>query len=309
MWTDLTTRHLLALRAVHEEGTFGRAAEQLGFTQSAVSQQIGALEQIVGVSLFDRKPGPNPPTLTEAGALLLSHAGQLLAAVEQAQYDLDRLARGLTGTLRVGTFQSVSARLLPMAIRRIYDEAPDVEVILEDAPDADSRIDALLRGEVDLSFAVGEVDPDLTSRRLGADPHVAIVPAGEPDGPLDLAGTSGRAFVGLPADDGCGRIVDRSLAAVGVTPRYAFRSFDNGAVQGMVAAGMGVAIMPLLTVDSADPAISVRKVVPELEPRVISIAWDGTRELSPVARKFVDIVSEICELELGDTVLSQTGER
>ncbi len=310
MWSDLTIRHLLALRAVHEEGTFGRAADRLGFTQSAVSQQVGALEQIVGVSLFDRKPGPNPPVLTEAGERLLRHARKLLAGVEDAERDQERLARGLTGTLRVGTFQSVSARLLPMALRRITDEAPDVEIVLVgDELRGGSRHDSVRRGEVDLAFVIGDVEDGFAEHSLGADPHVAVVPAEEPPGPIDLLDVGGRPFVGLPADDNCADLVDRGLERLGVKPRYAFRSSDNGAVQGMVAAGVGIAVMPLLALDASDPEVSLRTTIPELAPRPISIVWDPDQDLSPVATRFIEIVSEICKVELGNTAGRAVGER
>ncbi len=299
MWQDLTIRHLLALRAVHEEGTFGRAAERLGFTQSAVSQQVSALEQMVGASLFDRKPGPNPPTLTPEGELLLTHSERLLAGIEEAEHELERLQRGLTGRLRVGTFQSVAARVLPMALRTIKDEAPDVEIVLVgDDPDAGFRQDALERGEIDLAFIVGDPGDELGSRYLGADPHVAVVPNDEPDGPLDLIATKGRSFVGQPEDDSCGAMLDRNLEQLGISPRYAFRSHDNGAVQGMVAAGVGIAVVPLLTVDTADPQVSVRTTIPELEPRHMSIVWDPRRKLSPIAERFIEVVAEICAVEL-----------
>lgn len=299
MWHDLTIRHLLALRAVHEEGTFGRAAERLGFTQSAVSQQISSLEQIVGSSLFDRKPGPNPPTLTPAGELLLKRSEGLLGKVEEAEHDLGRLQRGLTGRLRVGTFQSVSARLLPMALRTIKDEAPDVEIVLvDDDFGAECRRDALERGEIDLAFIAGDPGADLRSHYLGADPHVAVVPNDEPPGPLDLMALKGRSFVGQPEGDSCSAVLQRNLEQLGVSPRYAFRSQDNGAVQGMVAAGVGIAVVPLLTVDSSDPRVSVRGTVPELEPRHMSIVWDPRRDLTPIAERFIDVVANICWAEL-----------
>jgi DNA-binding transcriptional LysR family regulator len=307
VWTDLSTRHLLALRAVAEEGTFGRAAHRLGFTQSAVSQQIAALEQLVGQPLFDRPQGPRAPQLTPAGELLLGHAVALIDLFETAEHDLDRFARGITGTLTIGTFQSISARLLPMTLRELHVEAPDVEIeLVEDDIAGDLRLGALRRGELDLAFLIGAVDPDLAFVDLGADPHVALVPRDHPDGSVVLADLAGHPMVGQPCGDTCGRIVDDQLERLGVTPRYAFRSHDNGAVQGMVAAGVGIAIMPLLAVDPSDATISVRATEPALEPRRLSVAWNPLRTLPPIATRFVDIVSEVCRRELS-TGLSAVG--
>ncbi len=295
MWNELSTRHLLALRAVAEEGTFGRAATRLGFTQSAVSQQVAALEQMVGLPLFDRPSGPRRPQLTAAGELMLEHANALIEAVERAEHDLDRFSRGVSGRLAVGTFQSISARVLPVIFRRLHQEAPDIEVtVVEEDADQDIRIGSLRRGDIDLAFIVGDPHPDCHARYLGADPHVAMVPADHPPGPVELASLSGKPAIGQPPDDTCGLEVDRGLERLGVTPKYAFRSHDNGAIQGMVSAGVGVAVVPLLTIDVTDPTISVRSTVPELEPRQLNLVWLAERSLSPLAERFVDIAVDVC---------------
>src|SRR6266496_1068456 len=112
-WLGVELRHFLALEAVAREGTFGKAATALGYTQSAVSQQIAALERIVGQRLVERPGGPRPVSLTEAGQLLLRHAQSIVARLKAAQADLNALRAGEAGTLRVGAFQSVGARVLP----------------------------------------------------------------------------------------------------------------------------------------------------------------------------------------------------
>src|SRR5688572_2813797 len=108
MVRDLEVRHLLALTTVSREGTFARAAERLGYTQSAVSQQIAALERIVGGSVFDRPGGPRPVELTTLGELLLRHADDVLSHLGSLADELDRYRSGEVGRLDIGTFQSVS---------------------------------------------------------------------------------------------------------------------------------------------------------------------------------------------------------
>ncbi|MDH3295433.1 MAG: LysR family transcriptional regulator, partial [Acidimicrobiia bacterium] len=202
MWNDLSIRHLLALRAVAEEGTFGKAAARLGFTQSAVSQQVAALEQIVGQPLFDRPSGPRRPELTAAGELLLEHAGRILDQVGQAEHDLERYARGVAGTLSIGVFQSISSRVLPSALRQLYQQAPDVEInVLIEETDQYTK---LTDGDLDLLCVGGDIPDHCESRYLGADPHVALVPVGYPDGPVDLLELSGKPMVGQPMGDTCG---------------------------------------------------------------------------------------------------------
>ena len=118
----LDLRHLAALEAVAHAGSFAKAAAGLGYTQPAISQQIAALERIVGQRLFERQSGPKPVTLTEAGELLLRHAEAIQARLSAAQADMDALAAGTAGTLRVGTFQSVAARILPELVVRHWWE-------------------------------------------------------------------------------------------------------------------------------------------------------------------------------------------
>ena len=117
-WLGVEIRHFAALQAVASEGSFGRAAQRLGYTQSAISQQIATLERIVGERLVDRPGGPRPVSLTEAGRLLLRHADSIVARLDAAQADLNALRAGEAGTLRVGTFQSAGARVLPEVMRR-----------------------------------------------------------------------------------------------------------------------------------------------------------------------------------------------
>jgi DNA-binding transcriptional LysR family regulator len=293
MWNELSARHLLALRAVAEEGTFGRAATRLGFTQSAVSQQVAALEQMVGQSLFDRPAGPRRPELTTAGELMLEHADRILEEIRLAEQNLDRFARGVVGKLSIAVFQSISSRVLPSVLGQLHRHAPDVEinVLVEEA---DQYI-KLANGDVDLLCVSGEIPEHCDSRSLGTDPHVALVPTGYPDGPVDLLTLSGKPMVGQPKGDSCSLEVDQGLERLGVTPNFAFRSHDNAAVQGMIGAGVGIAVVPLLTVDLSDPATEIRPTLPEIPPRQLSIVWLKGRTLSPIAQRFIEIAVEVCE--------------
>src|SRR5712691_6745090 len=134
-WLGVELRHFLALDAVAREGSFGKAASALGYTQSAVSQQIAMLERQVGQKLVDRPGGPKPVSLTEAGKLLLTHAEAIAARVAAAQADLTALSDGQAGTLRVGVFQSVGQRILPELMRRYLQAWPKVEVKLTESAD------------------------------------------------------------------------------------------------------------------------------------------------------------------------------
>ena len=152
-WLGVEIRHLAALQAVAREGSFGRAARSLGYTQSAVSQQIAHLERIVGQRLIERPGGPRAISLTEAGRLLLGHADAIVARLAAAEADMAALAEGAAGPLRVGVYQSVGARVLPQLMRRFSEAWPRVEVRLRESADDAVLLGLVEHGELDLTFA------------------------------------------------------------------------------------------------------------------------------------------------------------
>src|ERR687888_200006 len=177
-WLGVELRHLLALEAVAREGSFGKAAVSLGYTQSAVSQQIAMLERIVGQRLVERPGGPRPVSLTEAGRLLLTHAEAIAARLAAAQADLTALGDGEAGMLRVGVFQSVGQRVLPELMRRFMEAWPAVDVTLTESADDGRLLGLVERGELDLTFSdLPLVDGPFESVELLRDPYVLVVPA------------------------------------------------------------------------------------------------------------------------------------
>ncbi len=290
---DLELRHLAALDAVATEGTFGRAATRLGYTQSAVSQQIAALERVIGGSLFDRPGGPRPVMLTPLGEVVLTHARDIIARVDATGDAVDRFLAGTAGRLDVGTFQSVSNVLLPAIVRRLRSEYPDLDIRLLEHEDVDAGADAVVAGELDVTFAIGLRTGQLESVLLLEDPFVLVAPAGElADGPYPTAALSGTSLIGYPPSS-CQLAIEDGLRACGVDPTYVFRTNDNGAQLAMVRAGMGWAVMPLLAVDTRDPAIDIRMLAPAVPPRAICISWRRDRTLSPVASRMVDIACDV----------------
>src|SRR2546421_1290328 len=180
-WLGVELRHLIALEAVAREGSFGRAATSLGYTQSAISQQIAMLERIVGSRLIERPGGPKPVSLTEAGLLLLRHAESITARLQAAQADLQALAHGSAGPLRIGTYQSVGARILPTVLNRFLAEWPQVEISLQELTDDTELLALVERGELDLSFSMLPLPAGpFEFVKLMSDPYVLVVPAGSP---------------------------------------------------------------------------------------------------------------------------------
>jgi len=288
-WLGVELRHFAALQAVASAGSFGRAAERLGYTQSAISQQIATLERIVGEKLVERPGGPRPVSLTEAGRLLLRHADSIVARLQAAQADLQALRAGEAGTLRVGTFQSAGARVLPEIMRRFTAQWPLIEVMLEEHDD-EVIADALERGELDVGFLLLPIgDAPLETVELLRDPYVLVVAAGSPlaDGPPSLQEIARQPLVGFRSGLSTDPI-EAAFRAARLEPRWAFRSNDNQTVQGLVAAGMGSAIVPLLTVDTGDPRIVAVDLGDAVEPRLVGIGRHRDRYASPAARAFID---------------------
>jgi DNA-binding transcriptional LysR family regulator len=287
-WLGVEVRHLAALQAIAAEHSFGRAALRLGYTQSAVSQQIATLERIVGEQLIERPGGPRPVALTEAGELLLRHADSIVARLQAAQDDLQALRSGEAGTLRVGTFQSVGARVLPDVMRRFTAQWPQIDVSLVELED-DEVAAAIERGEIDVGFVLLPVeDAPVEAVEVLRDPYVLVKPNGS-SLPAYLPAIAAEPLVGFRESSAIAGVV-AAFRAAGVEPQWAFRSNDNPTVQGLVGAGVGNAVMPRLTVDERDPRVEVVDL-PAVPPRLIGIARHRDRSLSPATRAFVETVT------------------
>jgi molybdate transport repressor ModE-like protein len=294
-WLGVELRHFLALEAVAREGSFGKAAKALGYTQSAVSQQIATLERLVGQKLVERPGGPRPVSLTEAGQLLLTHAESIAARVAAAQADLTALGDGEAGTLRVGVFQSVGQRILPELMRRFIAAWPKVEVTLTESADDRELLALVERGGLDLTFSdLPLVEGPFESVELLRDPYVLVVPAD-----LDLENPSLReiAQMELIGHKNCRTLV-RVEAAFRQPLHYVFQSDHNQTVQALVAAGVGVALVPRLTVDESDKSTRLIEL-PKVPPRMLAVAWHRDRYRASAARAFVETAQAVSgELEL-----------
>jgi len=287
-WLGIELRHFLALEAVAREGSFGKAATSLGYTQSAVSQQIAALERIVGQRLVERPGGPKPVSLTEAGRLLLTHADAIAARVAAAQADLEALGNGEAGSLRVGVFQSVGQRILPELMRRYLRAWPEVDVTLTESANDEELLSLVERGQLDLTFAdLPVTEGPFEWVELLRDPYVLVVAADSPladrERPPSLREI---AELDLISHKHC-RTVQRIEPLFGRPVDFVFRSDHNQTVQALVASGVGSALVPRLTMDPEDPT-TVMIELPKVPPRVIALAWHRDRYRTPAARAFVE---------------------
>ncbi|MDQ4019447.1 MAG: LysR family transcriptional regulator [Actinomycetota bacterium] len=290
------------MHAVAEERSFARAAARLGYAQSAVSQQIATLERLAGARLVERPGGPKPVSLTEAGELLLRHAEGLVARLAAARADLAALDEGAVGSLRVGTYQSVGARILPRLMRDFTASWPRVELRLNESAAYGDLLKLVERGDLDLAFtSLPLAEGPFEALELLRDPFVLLVQAGsrlaEREGPLSLRELAALPLIGYRSDSD---EVEARVRARGVEPNIVFRSDDNGTIHGLVAAGMGAAVIPRLAVARDDPDTVAVDLGGRIAPRLIGIAWHRDRYRSAAARAFVETARAVCdELDSG----------
>jgi DNA-binding transcriptional LysR family regulator len=300
----LELRHLQALDAVARHLSFNGAAGELGYTQSAVSQQIVALERLVGTRVFDRGSGPRPVRLTEPGRVLLGHAQAVLARVDAASADLTALVQGAVGELRIGTYQSVATRLLPAVLSRFREQWPRIDIQLFESGSHDDIDTRLERGAADLAFTVPPVPRrDLFDHiELLRDRYLLVV---HPEHPLARAGSielHDLADIDLVGYRVCRAHaqVERHLRSRGIEPRVVLRAEDNQLLQGLAAEGVGAAIMPLLAIDLQRSDTVVLDLSRHLPARRIGLLWHRERHLAPPAESFVQIARAIGAELAGD---------
>ncbi|MDQ6772049.1 MAG: LysR family transcriptional regulator [Candidatus Dormibacteraeota bacterium] len=295
-WRRLELRHLVVLHAVAEARTLWAASEALECTPSAVSQQLSALERIAGQTLVERHRGRRQVSLTPAGAMLLRHADAVVARLRAAEADFAALQEGAAGTLRLGTYQSIGVKMVPRLLAEFAAEWPGVEVQLVEGVDDSTLLNMVERGELDLTFATLPLTAGPFGwARMMSDPFVlALSSRSALQPPLGAAELEGLKLV---SNQACQDQVAGYLRGLGVRPRFAFSSTDNGVVHGLVAAQMGAAIAPRLTFDDRDPDVKLYPVG-GFPARIIVVAWHRDRLRSTAAPALVARAEAVCaELE------------
>jgi DNA-binding transcriptional LysR family regulator len=275
-WSAIDLRQLAALVAVAEERSVSRAAVRLGYTQSAVSQQLRALERIVGAELLVRSPGARTVELSDAGRRMLHHARAIRERADAAREDLGALSAGTSGVVRLGSVPSAAAALVPGLVPRLRRHAPQVELRLDEDVMPERLLERLRRGALDLVLApVGEPADDLAASELLRDPYVLAVPAADPlarlDRPLEPADLQARELVGKDCGTPSQRLLEAALEDLGVDTTTIVRAHDRDTVHGLVARGVGIAVIPRLLADPADGAVRLLPLSHLLPDRRIAL--------------------------------------
>jgi DNA-binding transcriptional LysR family regulator len=254
-------RQLEYFAAVARRRHFGRAAEDLYITQSAVSQQVLRLEEELGLALLRRTP--KGVELTPAGAELLKRAERILSDVASARAAMDEQAGSLRGAVRVAAAAGDGMRLAP-AIAKFHEEHPGVRLALRQG--SLDEVLALVRdGSVDLAVAClrGDEPPGLEVRPLSAEPLVLAVPPDDPlDGTsdVDLGDLRGRPFILTEPGTGLRELVVGAFADVGFSPVPLFELSDPTMVRFLVHAGLGLSVVPASWTTTPGPAVGTARL-------------------------------------------------
>ena len=301
MWPGVEVRHLVALKAVGEEGSFSRAAARLGYTQSAISQQIAALERAVGAQLLERGQGRKAIQPTDVGWIVLRHADAIMARFRAAHADVAALVAGSSPRLRIGAYQSVGARIVPGLVALFRRRRPQLEIELVESTSDAEPLALVERAELDLAFVIGPIAPGpLASVEVMRDPYVLLVPGDSELAGLDVVPLRELARTPVIGFWNCRSFHELlgELERRGIELTSAFATSDNGTARGLVEAGLGFALIPRLCVDPDATSVAAIPLPADLPPRRITLAWHADRHRSEAREEFAALATSFCsELE------------
>lgn len=285
---------LMIFDAVARHASMSRAARELDYTQPAISHAIRRLERDVGTALLTR--GARGVALTEAGERLAAHAQVVLTVMRAARRELDELATATTGRVRLAAFPSAAAMIVPELLARVHARRPGLDVELVHA-EPDEALRMVTKGDADIAMAFAYPDeapaPGIRVRALFDDQVHAVMPvSGATTGPpFDLARLRDRAWIA-----GCPRCRTHLVDVChrhGFAPRIVHATDDYVAAQAMVAAGLGVTLLPALALAAYRHS---DVVVHDLQPpsgRTVSACTVDTDPLPPAVALVLDELTEL----------------
>jgi len=295
----LDVRRMVVLREVAARGSFSAAAEALAFTQSAVSQQVAALERETGARLVDR--GARGVRLTEAGRALVTHADAILARLNEAEEELAAIAGLRGGRLRIGTFPSVGATLVPAAVATFRRRHPDVELSMVEGEPEDT-IPRLKAGDLDLAliFDYHEVplaaDTELERTHLVDDVVDVVLPRGHrlaARRTVRLEELADEHWICGCSPSSCAVMIHRSCNEAGFEAKVGFESDDYQVVQALVAANVGVTLLPRLCLTTVHPEVEVRSLGRAAPVRRVWATRMADAYRSPASEAMVQILCDV----------------
>jgi DNA-binding transcriptional LysR family regulator len=298
----LDVKRLRVLREVATQGSFSGAAEALAYTQSAVSQQIAALERETGTMLLERNA--RGVRLTDAGRALVEHSDGIFARLAAAEHELEAIAGLRGGRVRLASFPTAGATLVPLAIALFSERHPGVELSLVEA-EPEEALPRLRAGELDLALTF-EYSTLPTAEYAPLNEDIELVHLLEdrmyvalwPDHPLagrrrlKLEQLAGELWSQADCQGLCGKMHVAACQAAGFEPRVGFQSDDYNVVQGLVAAGVAISLMPELALTNLRDDIVIRSLGKQAPVRRVSAAVLAGGYRSPATEAMVEVLGE-----------------
>lgn len=293
---------LRRLRVLHEFaqcGSIAATAVALGYSASAVSQQLAVLEREAGAALLIRTA--RSAELTDAGHRLAAHAGRILGELEAAEADIAAHAGIPSGRVVMSVFPTAALALAPLAASRLR-RYPDLRLVVRQA--APGRgMERLRAGEVELAlvddWTAERTRPQqsrdtLTFVGLLDDPLVLVVPCDHPacSGPIDLAGLADQPWIAAPPDEPSRRALDTLFAEVGSQPRIAWEFQGLDTVVGLVAQGLGIAVAPRMALASRERDVVIRDLPSSAPSRTVYAAIRRTSINRPAVAAVLNALRE-----------------
>jgi DNA-binding transcriptional LysR family regulator len=312
----LDVKQLRVLRAVAKHGSFSAAAEALSYTQPAVSQQIAALERRAGTTLVDRTS--RGVRLTDAGRALVDHAEVVLARLVAAEAELEAIAGVRGGRVRMSAFPTAAASILPVALAIFTDRHPEVELSFVTA-EPEEAVTMLRAAELELAIVYEYqhmAQPDFERLYDGIELHDLLVdpmylalsrhhPCARKQR-LRLQDLAEESWIQADGTDECGQLHYAACASAGFEPRSrGFKSDDYTIIQGLIAAGVGVGLLPALALTNVRDDIVVRSLGRQAPSRRVVVATLAGRFRSPATQSMLGILDEVAarfELPAGGAI-------
>ncbi|MGW9042481.1 LysR family transcriptional regulator [Streptomyces lydicus] len=301
----LELRHFQVLRAIAHEGSLAGAARALRYTQPTMTYHLTTLESHFGAPLFHR--GPRGAVLTEVGEALLPHAEAVLERVKLAEQEIRGLVQRGTMTLRVGTFPTAGALLLPPAVRTLHQRGVHVTLREGELP---ALLAALRSRELDLALVFSQpgepldLGDEFVVHPLVEDPLLLVLPADHPQAGLArvllTALREDGWIMGTTDWDPCDRLLSWACAREGFEPVRVMRTDDYGVLQGFVAAGVGVALVPRLGLGSPRKDLAIRPVDGPVLARQIGVAVLRTTTAGSAGQLLAELRTEAERIQAGN---------
>ncbi|MFZ8756506.1 LysR family transcriptional regulator [Microbacterium sp. HMH0099] len=299
----LDVRRLSVLVTILDHGSLTAAAKTLGYSPSALSQQLQRLEQEVGQPLVRRQP--RGVTATEAGALLAGHARYILRRLRAAESELGELAGLQRGRISVGTFPTIGSTIMPIAISRFRRDYPQVRLDVHSAR-FDELVAALQENAIGLSllwdYQWNRIqEPDLSLTPLFEDPTVLVVSQEHRLGRarhVTMSMLRHEEWIVRKRDHPVAEVLERSCRSAGFSPSIAFEANDYQEALAMVSVGLGVALAPRTAVQSARPDVRIVSLGQEAPSRRIVVAHRSDRVRPPGERAMHQILVDVAREHL-----------